>query len=33
MGMRSKERMKIGEESVEEGGGNIRWLWLNHDRE
>jgi hypothetical protein len=32
MSMRPKEREKKNEEKIEENGGNVRGLWLNHDR-
>jgi hypothetical protein len=31
--MRPKERAKKSEEKIEKSGGNVRGLWLNHDRE
>jgi hypothetical protein len=33
MSMRSKERAKKGKERIEEGGGNVGGIWLNHDKE
>jgi hypothetical protein len=32
MGTRPKERAKKSEEKIEESGGNVRELWLNHDK-
>jgi hypothetical protein len=31
--IRPKERVKKGKERIEERGGNVGGLWLNHDRE
>jgi hypothetical protein len=31
--MRPKERAKKGKERIEESGGNVGGIWLNHDRE
>jgi hypothetical protein len=33
MSIRPKKRVKKGKERIEEGGGNVGGLWLNHDRE
>jgi hypothetical protein len=31
--MRPKERAKKGKEKIENSGGNVGGIWLNHDRE
>jgi hypothetical protein len=33
MTMRPKERVKKGKERIDESGGNVGAIWLNHDRE